>query len=831
MAAFRLNLQKSLFQQDGERLLGLATIKRDSKRKKEAFLCLAVTITQPVAVWVYIVKLLEREETFVKKEQFALRDLRVVDGPVTELILTIRNNVYHLDSNTHEEKEFLIRQIFKLSNAYLPVQKPEFINVSLPVDTMLPKGANSHDSGEVESKNIEMDSNYQPITQKEEADFRRLLSKSNLHIGQAKQFAAVLGEQLAQLDTANLSSIMDNKQNVGELIELVDTAIELAECIERQLDEYDTLLSFVRDSVELIEEKDGLRHIEQQNNRRLHVELKDFVYLMEMVQEQHIDALKSANLSDPTGINSCCQAARVVEHFLSQKTELNGMKAYQTKVDLLNKLTADFIDKFYAHICTIFCNMDSMLESQHIGDIIMQKHSQRHRALLPFSDLIAWLKQARPAIYAKTMERYKREARKLYKSEFDRFFSELSRHAVQTVQNESFNGGTHSLTASNNDIPSLKAYTDLIETAVAECRTVVESEQKFSIRFFHLNMDVLTQFGAEPSNNHRDSKKTVEKQLNDQIKFAIGDLFDALPTYFYVLVSTFKDQHLTIVMSLYVALSKRLSAFTDSTSFFSTLYGSFLIALKRLFDEQMSQIEDSFANVRSVKKSRVGILDSIGQFKSIALMAVSIFGEFERRTDLDKWLEKLADAILKGIEVAAEAPTSKYPTAIVKVENLHAFYSTLSEMKLSCLDSRRKSARLFYQENLSIYVRESMGRPLDKIHMFFERVERHLENGAKPEEISYEQQFSRMELKRAISAYPAKEVKKGLESLYRKAEKHLCPHSPLLVVVCRQMQEEFLRQVKNYQELISRCYPNSKIELDFSIGDVLQFFSEIAQQH
>jgi hypothetical protein len=36
---------------------------------------------------------------------------------------------------------------------------------------------------------------------------------------------------------------MENEQNVAELIGLIDTAIELAECVEKQLDEYDTLLS------------------------------------------------------------------------------------------------------------------------------------------------------------------------------------------------------------------------------------------------------------------------------------------------------------------------------------------------------------------------------------------------------------------------------------------------------------------------------------------------------------------------------------------------------------------------------------------------------------
>jgi len=83
----------------------------------------------------------------------------------------------------------------------------------------------------------------QPISLKEENDFRHLLEKANLQIGQARQFSSSLNDQLSQLDSANLSSIMENEQNVAELIGLIDTAIELAECVEKQLDEYDTLLS------------------------------------------------------------------------------------------------------------------------------------------------------------------------------------------------------------------------------------------------------------------------------------------------------------------------------------------------------------------------------------------------------------------------------------------------------------------------------------------------------------------------------------------------------------------------------------------------------------
>lgn len=113
-------------------------------------------------------------------------------------------------------------------------------------------------------------------------------------------------------------------------------------------------------------------------------------------------------------------------------------------------------------------------------------------------------------------------------------------------------------------------------------------------------------------------------------------------------------------------------------------------------------------------------------------MADKIFTDSERRIDLDKWLEKLSDAILIGINTAADSPNSKYPAAIVRMENLHAFYcmflkilrsnlifliAMLFELKIPCLEARRKVIRQLYQENINIYVREMMGRPLEKIHV------------------------------------------------------------------------------------------------------------------
>jgi hypothetical protein len=67
-------------------------------------------------------------------------------------------------------------------------------------------------------------------------------------------------------------------------------------------------------------------------------------------------------------------------------------------------------------------------------------------------------------------------------------------------------------------------------------------------------------------------------------------------------------------------------------------------------------------------------------------------------------------------------------------------------------------------------------------------------------------------------------VRKNLENLYAKVEKHLGRDSPLLQVVWHDMQADFLNQLKNYQAIIGRCYPNSRINLEFTIEDVLGKF-------
>lgn len=78
---------------------------------------------------------------------------------------------------------------------------------------------------------------------------------------------------------------------------------------------------------------------------------------------------------------------------------------------------------------------------------------------------------------------------------------------------------------------------------------------------------------------------------------------------------------------------------------------------------------------------------------------------------------------------------------------------------------------------------------------FFEGVEARVAQGVREEEVSYQLAFNKQELRKVIKEYPGKEVKKGLENLYRKVDKHLC-------------EEESLLQVKEDKKFLSSSHAN-----------------------
>ncbi|CAI5454116.1 unnamed protein product [Caenorhabditis angaria] len=835
MSALRKIVQRQLFQKDDERIQAIVNVaKLDGKKKKhQTLLCLAVTIEHPIAVRLYFVKG-EKDDTFKKKDRFNLREIREIDGinpkrSTPEFHITIGDRQYVILANSADEKDDFIRELYKLSSQYLPIQMPDFCNVSIP----LVESETSIIPIELPDGDIAMQSDYQPITTKEDMDFRKLLGRADLTIGEAHKFAEMLTEQLQNLDGANIVSMMASENSVNQLLANIDQALEGVELVEKELDSCDNILAFVRNSIELIEEKDSLSVVERRNKQRLNDELIAFEKSLQAVTASHIDTLKQANFSNPESVQKCTDAARAVAQFWHGRIAkpMLQMKAYQDRNNELGVIDG-FVDRLMSHLSALFSNLNDLSLDQEWHELCIPKQSQRFRALSPLSDLIHWLKTNRPKAYTISLQRYMDSTNMLYKRLFDNFFETLiskvpkaneKRNTSATVSSKSSDNQSFMSVASDVDTDTLP---QLIETVLAELSAVIDAEQKFVVRFFHINSDLLAQLETISTGSGDSSSlggRNIERHMNEQVRQVMGALFESLNVHLDNFCRAICRNNPSNVLLLFVIISKKVLVPQDPGTYFSITFGSLVVLIKRQFDNFISLECQQYSEVRITKRTH---------FRHLSKRAETIFVNTERRTDLEKAYYHLCRAICDGIQRAAANPNSKSPPSVVKFENFHQLYLTLSELKIVCLDQQRKDAKALKEEHIDAFVKEYMGRPLEKIQTFFDAVNNAIElRGVKAEEISYQQQFSRIELKKVISQYPGKEVKKGLEQLYKKIEKNLIDNSSLLQVVWRDMQEQFIKQLLEYNKLIAMCYPGSKIELEVSTDNVLQFFSEIAQQH
>ncbi|XP_078073457.1 exocyst complex component 1 isoform X2 [Mustelus asterias] len=544
---------------------------------------------------------------------------------------------------------------------------------------------------------------------------------------------------------------------------------------------------------------------------------------------------------------------------------------------------------------SVYGHDQSSTLAQHSAELTLPKHLPFHRDLLRYAKLMEWLKNTDREKYDGLNKNYVDYISRLYEREIKEFFevakikmtgtskegkkfATLPRKESAVKQDlESLHGSSGKLTgstsslnklsvqgpgnrrsqssslldmgnmsASDLDVADRTKFDKIFEQVLSELEPLCLAEQDFISKFFKLQQnpalpgsvmaDSIEVDGGLLSRQHSllGDRHSVpsEKEEAGIIRSMMIKVFRCIEPELNNLISlgdkidSFNSLYMLVKMSHHVWTAENV----DPASFLSTTLGNVLVTVKRNFDKcilnQVKQMEE----VKISKKSKVGILPFVSGFEEFAELAESIFRNAERRGDLDKAYTKLIRAVYNNVEKVANE-SQKTPRDVVMMENFHHIFSTLSRLKIACLETERREAKHKYTEHLQSYVIYSLGQPLEKLNHFFEGIEARVAQGIREEEVSYQLAFNKQELRKVIKEYPGKEVKKGLDNLYKKVDKHLCEEENLLQVMWHSMQDEFIRQYKHFEGLIARCYPGSGITMEFTIQDILEYFSSIAQSH
>ncbi|KAH0520206.1 Exocyst complex component 1 [Microtus ochrogaster] len=859
MTAIKHALQRDIFTPSDERLLSIVNVCKAGKKKKNCFLCATVTTERPVQVKVVKVKKSDKGDFYKRQIAWALRDLAVVDAkdaikesPEFDLHF---EKIYKWVASSTAEKNAFISCIWKLNQRYLR-KKIDFVNVSSQLlEESVPSGENQSVTGGDEEAVDE----YQELNAREEQDIEIMMEGCECAISNAEAFAEKLSRELQVLDGANIQSIMASEKQVNTLMQLLDEALKEVDQIELKLSSYEEMLQSVKEQMDQISESNHLIHLSNTNNVKLLSEIEFLVNHMDLAKG-HIKALQEGDLASSRGIEACTNAADALLQCMNValRPGHDMLLAVKQQQQRFSDLREHFARRLASHLNNVFVQQghdQSSTLAQHSAELTLPNHHPFHRDLLRYAKLMEWLKSTDYGKYEGLTKNYMDYLSRLYEREIKDFFevakikmtgttkeskkfATLPRKESAVKQDpESLHGSSGNLTGSTSSLNKLSVQSSGIRrsqsSSLLDMGNMSASDLDVADRTkFDKQNEAEDVDGGSLSRQHSSGTLPPVSSEKDMIRQMMIKIFRCIEPELNNLIAlgdkidSFNSLYMLVKMSHHVWTAQNV----DPASFLSTTLGNVLVTVKRNFDKCISNQIRQMEEVKISKKSKVGILPFVAEFEEFAGLAESIFKNAERRGDLDKAYTKLIRGVFVNVEKVANE-SQKTPRDVVMMENFHHIFATLSRLKISCLEAEKKEAKQKYTDHLQSYVIYSLGQPLEKLNHFFEGVEARVAQGIREEEVSYQLAFNKQELRKVIKEYPGKEVKKGLDNLYKKVDKHLCEEENLLQVVWHSMQDEFIRQYKHFEGLIARCYPGSGVTMEFTIQDILDYCSSIAQSH
>ncbi|XP_044885339.1 exocyst complex component 1-like isoform X5 [Mauremys mutica] len=633
-------------------------------------------------------------------------------------------------------------------------------------------------------------------------------------------------------------------------LKLVDGKNVNQECLEFEL-QFDKVYKWTAVSAD--EKKAFIRCLWKLNRRYLSSSIA-FVSIPSCMLEGKQSLQEVGNASAETGD----QAEHSAYQEMTPKETADMLKLMEEYEPIVNNSMA-FAEKLSKDLQVLDeGNGQVPARMQQASELISSTHGPYHDDLLPYTPLMAWLKNANPILFHDLPKVYAWNLSRLYEREIKAFF-ELARMLLLGRTKECFPEGLDKQVACGSrqhprfcladsregeeDEPDRGNVVKMLEQVLRELQPLCIAEQRFIEQFFMLSQDAAAQewLGlpatskggkdvAFPEKSHWPKTKT---ELEEQPTQLLSEIFSSLEPELRGFIDTCNKVQQFSCLQVLVTLNDYMfemqgSSAATSSSFLNVVLSNILLLAKNNFNKCICVLCKEIEEAKVPSKAKGGILPFVSRFEEFVNFSEDVFRWAQQRGELDKAHTKLVGSVFSSINSLASA-NLKVNTDMVMMENFHHIHCFLYQKKIQCLENKRREAKQRYHEHLERYVTKYLGQPLEKLNHFFEGVKARVALGVKEEEVSFQLAYSKQELRKVIEKYPGKEVKRALDTLYRKIHKYLSPEENLLPVVWRAMEQEFIRQYQEFENLIQRCYPESGITMDFTVEDLLNYFISVTQ--
>lgn len=376
-------------------------------------------------------------------------------------------------------------------------------------------------------------------------------------------FIEHLTKNLIELDGANVESILASKaeEKVLSLMQQIDSAIDEVETVEKALDEYEEIMSNIRDSMEKMGEKNTMIEIANKNSIKLLNELEKVVSQLDLPHSYQL-ALTETDLTTIKGLQTAKDAAKALQNAMSSceiDPALLRLSAVQDQRKRFDKWKAKFSSTISRHLNNLFIHLGNDLGetmSSHRDDLKLPKH-HHHRELGAYQELMHWMKAMDPNAYEALTKVYTSSLSKVYERDIRQFFDQskhqVTKNHVHDEMNTSISGKSKlqpkaslygilglpkdQWSSTAVDSNERQRFDSVLEKVLTELEPIALNEQMFCINFFQL--DVLSPTSSTknaPSlavTPNKDTslnipQKRLDRQINEEVRRMMSELFGIL---------------------------------------------------------------------------------------------------------------------------------------------------------------------------------------------------------------------------------------------------------------------------------------------------------------
>ncbi|KAJ3511509.1 hypothetical protein NM208_g15423 [Fusarium decemcellulare] len=330
---------------------------------------------------------------------------------------------------------------------------------------------------------------------------------------------------------------------------------------------------------------------------------------------------------------------------------------------------------------------------------------------------------------------------------------------------------------------------------------LMQMEQNFIVDFFHATtleqVDFPDSVAARPPRDRRggDLRRNrlmePDRELARRILRSMEVVFAFLESELLRLMEWVVGQDPLQGVGVLATLEKKMAELSQSNqeylnTLLQKLHGHLEVRFKKFVDEQIRAIEETKVKI----SKRKGVISFIRVFPAFSAavenMLAGVDANLAARGTIDREYDRLLKTMFDSLMVIARENPAVSVTSgsadpedkealnfhILLIENMNHFLEETDTRGLDVLEEWKDQANATYHEHMNLYLGAVMRRPLGKVLEHLENMEAQLQTGKSPSMIAAQPSNSKMVFNKVLGNYDSKEVRKGIEALRKRVEKH-----------------------------------------------------------